>query len=173
MLLGMSERARVTTNTEASFRISYPNSRPRKSCIIALDEASFEILKGLATSDRFGAHFLRYVAPRPVSDMLQMLNLDATLEDVNGNQVGLVEEITDADVIVMVTSAGAQAEAAEIIGVAAFVRNKTTTGLVLNSGDAETGDLMRTLRAMRPFAAMLVVSTDDDHIAEMLTALRA
>lgn len=175
MHLGLSESARVTTAAESRFRIEYPNSRPRTARIIAFDEQSFELLKGLNSDSRPRTHFLRYVAARPASDSLQMINMDASLVDVDGREVGLADEISDADVIVMVTSVDAErlAEAAEIIGIASFVRSKTTTGLVLNAAGATGDTLTDALHHMRPYAAMLVVSTGLEYIDEMLAALRA
>ena len=173
MYMGLSESARVTTAAESRFRIDYPNSRPRKSRIIALDSESFDFLASLTERPWNDAHFLRFVEAKPAIDTLPMLSWDAVLEDNKGNRVNLVDEIGDADVIVMVTSAGAPADAAEIIGNASFVRNKLTTGLVLNSPDTTTAQLMGTLHTMRPFAAMLVISTGLEYIGEMLSALRA
>lgn len=172
MQLGMSESARFTTAEEARFRIAYPNSKPRKSRIIALDAASLEVLRDLAGHAWNGAHFLRYVEAKGASDTLHMLPIDAILEDMDGNRVHLVDEIVDADVIVMVTSAGVAADAAEVIGNACFVRNKLATGLVLSSADISSEQLARTLTTMRPFAAMLVISNGAEYVAEMLSALR-
>ena len=45
MQLGLSESARATTAEEARFRINYPNSRPRKSRVIALDKTAEELRK--------------------------------------------------------------------------------------------------------------------------------
>lgn len=173
MQLGLSESARATTAQEAGFRIDYPNSRPRKSRIIALDAAGLEMLHALAKL-HIGedAHFLRYVETKSATVSLKMLPVDAVLEDIHGNEVNLADEIADADVVVMVTTAGTSAEAAEVIGNACFVRNKMTTGLVLNSAEVSAIDLARTLTAMRPFAAMLVVSSGNEYVAEMLSALR-
>jgi hypothetical protein len=173
MHLGLSESARVTTAEEARFRINYPNSRPRKSRIIALDKAAEGTLERLAAGYAGGnAHFLRYVEAKPVSDSLKMLPVDAVLEDLTGKRTALVDEIVDADVVVMLTTAGSAAEAAEVIGNACFVRSKMTTGLVVSSADVAALDLARTLTAMRPFAAMLVISNGDEYVAEMLSALR-
>lgn len=173
MQLGLSESARVTTAAESAYRINYPNSKGRKSRIIALDAASAGVLGALSDQPWNDAHFLRYVSAVPAADALPMLAIDAVLEDYHGRRTSLVKELEDADVIVMVIGAGASADAAEFIGNAAFVRNKLTTGLVLNAAEATTEQLMRTLHSMRPFAAMLVVSTGEDHIDAMLTALRA
>lgn len=173
MQLGMSESARATTAEESRFRINYPNSRPRKSRIIALDATAETALERLAAGYSGGhAHFLRYVEAKPVTDSLKMLAVDAVLEDLSGTRTSLTDEIADADVIVMLTTAGSSPEAAEIIGNACFVRGKMTTGLVVSSVDVLALDLARTLTAMRPFAAMLVISNGDEYVAEMLSALR-
>ncbi len=173
MLLGLSESARATTAEESRFRIDYPNSRPRKSRIIALDAAGLEALQDVARQRSWnGAHFLRYVEAKSATDSLKMLPVDAVLESADGKRVSLADELDEADVIVMVTTAGASAAAAAVIGNACFVRNKMTTGLVLSSADVPTIDLARTLTAMRPFAAMLVISNGDEYVVEMLSALR-
>lgn len=173
MLLGLSESARVTTAKEAGFRIAYPNSRPRTSRIIALDAASVEVLKNLEGHEWNNAHFLRFVEAKPFNDALPMLSMDAVLEDLTGKRVSMISEIENADVVVMVISAGSPADAAEMIGNACFVRNKLTTGLVLKSAEAGREGLAHTLHAMRPFAAMLVVSSGAEYVDAMLTALRA
>jgi hypothetical protein len=172
MQLGLSESARVTTAEESRFRIAYPNSRPRVSRIIALDRESLSAMAALKDHPWNGARFFRYVQARPGSASLPELPVDATLEDVDGQQASLSEEIADADVVVMVTTAGSAPEAAEIIGNACFVRGKRATGMVLMAGD-NGEQLSKTLKAMRPYAAMLVVSTGEDYIGEMLSALRA
>ena len=99
------------------------------------------------------------------------LPVDAELEDTDGNSFKLSDEINDADIIVMVTTVGSAPEAAEVIGNACLVRGKRASGLVRMDGDAT--NLSQTLLSLRPYAAMLVVSSGDEYIAEMLTALRA
>jgi len=170
MQLVLSESARVTTAEESRFRIADPNSRPRVSCIIALDGESLAALKALKDHPWNGARFFRYVEVRPTS--LPNVHIDAVIEDIEGDRKSLSEEITRADMVVMVTTAGSAPHAAEIIGNACFVRGKRATGLVLVAGESGKG-LTKTLTAMRPYAAMLVVSTGEDYIAEMLSALRA
>ncbi|MDK1492601.1 hypothetical protein QN219_21475 [Sinorhizobium sp. 7-81] len=172
MQLGLSESARFATAEEARFRIAYPNSRPRKSRVIALDEPSLAMLRTLADMPWSGAHFLRYVNAKGATDSLHMLPVDAFLEDLEGKRFSLADELADADIIVMVTTAGTAAEAAEVIGNACFVRNKLATGLVRNAEGISAEDLARTLTTMRPFAAMLVVSNGDEYVGEMLSALR-
>jgi hypothetical protein len=47
-----------------------------------------------------------------------------------------------------------------------------TTGLII-ARPGSGAEVSRTLRDLRPFAAMLVVSSGAEYVAEMLTALRA
>lgn len=172
MQMGLSESARVTTREEAKFRINYPNSMPRRSRIIALDDAGHAALSELEGPHRSDAHFLRYIASKPVDESLPMLQFDAVLEDRTGRQVSLIEEVENADIIIMMITAGSDASAAEIIANAAFVRNKLTTGLVLNTGSVSALEMSHTLKALRPFAPMLVVSSGAEYIEAMLAALR-
>ncbi len=47
-----------------------------------------------------------------------------------------------------------------------------TTGLIVAAG-GDRAQVERTVAALRPYAAMLVVSTSEEYIPEMLSALRA
>jgi len=172
MQLNLSESARATTAEESKYRIDYPNSLPRVSRIIALDDGSLDALRTIKDKPWNGARFLRYVKSTPGSEKLPTLPVDAILEDTGGDRFHLSDEIKDADIIVMVTTVGCAAGAAEVIGNACLVRGKRASGLVRLTGD-HMDQLSRTLLSLRPYAAMLVVSSGDEYIAEMLTALRA
>lgn len=173
MQLGLAESARVTTADESRFRIDYPNSKPRRSCIIALDVASDGLLRRIAEAQaRPGARFLRYVEAKVGSRSLPMLPVGGLLEHLDGTRVNLLGEIEKADIVVMLTVAGATAESAELIGNACSVAGKMTTGFILHSAEAGAEALTRTLIAFRPFAAMLVVSSGEEYVTEMLNALR-
>lgn len=169
---GLSESARATTAAEAKFRVGYPNSKPRAARIIALDALSHEALKQHRQSASPGARFLRYVASRKASASLPAFTVDAVLADDEGLETSLIDEIAGADIVVMVTAAGTAPEAAAIIGNACFGAAKMSTGLVLK-GVADDARTAITVCAMRPYAAMLVVSEAEDYIGEMLSALRA
>ena len=103
---------------------------------------------------------------------MERVTVDACLRDSAGREVGLVAEVESADSVIMVASAGSGAEAAEVIGNACLVRGVMTTGLVI-VGPEGGAEVSRTLRNLRPFAAMLVVSSGAEYVPEMLTALRA
>jgi hypothetical protein len=166
-----SESAIMASAEQARFRIDRPNSRPRTTCVIALDARGAAAIAALREQKWNGARFLRYAGARRASALLPSLRIDATLLDEAGGAIGLAEALTSADSVVMLAASEA-AEAAEIIGNACAVRGIATTGLVLMpAGGGEA--LGRIVTAMRPHTTMLVVSGGDDYIGEMLSALRA
>jgi hypothetical protein len=172
MQLALAESARVTTSEESRFRIDYPNSQPRRSCIFALDPVSGAVLHRLAGAKaRLNSRFLRYVAPVS-SELLPALPAGGMLEHIDGGRVSLISEVGDADIVVMVIEAGAAADAAEVIGNACYGQGKIATGVVLNSTNVSPETLSKALIAFRPFTTMLVVSRDEEYVVEMLDALR-
>jgi len=164
--------AKAATTAEARFRVDYPNSRQRASRIIALDKASAAVMARIAAAPWNGARFLTYVSKTAGAKGLDSLPVDASLKDADGNAVRLSDELDGADVVVMIATAGGASDAAAVIGNACFVRGIMTTGLVTASG-GDRAEVERTVAALRPYAAMLVISTSEEYIPEMLTALRA
>ena len=169
---GRSESAIMTSAEQARFRINRPNSRPRSTCVISLDARSTAALTALKDRPWNGAQFLRYGGVRRASEHLPSLRIDATLQDEAGNKLSLMKALTGVDTVIMLTASDAAAEAAEIIGNACAARGIAATGLVLvpTAGGEALG---RIVAAMRPHTAMLVVSSSEDYIGEMLSALRA
>jgi hypothetical protein len=169
-----SESARMSSAAEAKFRIGAPNSRPRAVKVIALDATSERVVKGLARDSWQGATFLTAsaFAGRASGDAPERFSLGGWLNDLAGRTKNLVEEVASADLVVMVASAGESAGAAAIIGEACAVRHVMTTALIL--GTASSSDEARKMLAqLRPNAMMLVISSADEYIIDMLTALRA
>jgi len=172
-----SESARMSSAAEAKFRIAAPNSRPRAVKVIALDAPSERVVKELARDSWQGTSFLTASAFAAASaggaPPSERFSLGGWLNDLAGRTKNLVEEIASADLVVMVASAGQNAAAAAIIGEACNLRHVMTTALVL--GTASTGDeeLSKMLTQLRPHAIMLVISSADEYIKDMLTALRA
>jgi hypothetical protein len=95
------------------------------------------------------------------------------LSDLAGHARNLADEIAAADQVVMVATAGENAEAASIIGEACSVRRIMTTGLILAAASASDEALSRTLAQLRPWALMLVIAGSEEYIGDMLAALRA
>jgi hypothetical protein len=168
-----SESARMTTAAAARFRIDDPNSRPRTVKVIALDPPSERVVQRLAQGSWQGAAFFTSVkfdgAPRDGDGW----SMKAWLSDLAGRTKDLIDEVASADLVVMVASAGTNADAAAVIAEACGVRKVMTTALIIDS-DAKTNDeLSQTLASLRPHAAMLVIAGNDDYIEAMLAALRA
>jgi hypothetical protein len=168
-----SESARVTTAEEARFRIDYPNSKPRVVKVIALDAPSEQVVKRLAEGKWQRASFFTALkfdgAPRSGEGW----SMKAWLSDVAGRTKDLVDEVSSADLVVMVAAAGTKAEAAGVIAEACGVRKVMTTALIIGSETKSDEELSKTLASLRPYASMLVIATNDDYIEEMLVALRA
>jgi hypothetical protein len=168
-----SESARMTTAEEARYRINYPNSKPRVVKVIALDAPSEHVVKRLAEGKWQQAAFftaLKFAgAPRSGENW----SMKAWLSDLAGRTKDLVDEVSTADLVVMVSSAGTKAEAAAVIAEACGVRKVMTTALIIGSETKSDEELSKTLASLRPYASMLVIASNDDYIEEMLVALRA
>jgi len=103
----------------------------------------------------------------------ERFSLGGWLNDLAGRTKNLVEEIAAADLVVMVASAGENAAAAAIIGEACNLRHVMTTALILGTAASSDEALSKMLAQLRPHAMMLVISSADGYIKDMLTALRA
>ncbi len=129
-------------------------------------------MRRIAEAPWNGAHFLTYVSKTAGAKGLDSLPVDASLKAVDGSDARLSDELDGADVVVMIAAAGGASDAAAVIGNACFIRGIMTTGLIVASG-GDRVEVEQTVLALRPYAAMLVVSTSEEYIPEMLTALRA
>ena len=166
-----SESARMSSAAEAKFRIDRPNSRPRAVKVIALDAASERVVKELAGGPWQNATFLTASAfsgaPRRGEPFSSWLN------DLAGRTKDLVDEVNSADLVVMVATAGESAAAAALIGEACGVKHVMTTALILGGASSSDETISKMLAQLRPHVMMLVISSADEYIKDMLTALRA
>jgi len=166
-----SESARATSAAEQRYRIDAPNSQPRTVKVIALDAAAERVVKRIARRPWRCATFFTSLsddgAPRGAWSM------QAWLGDVAGRAMDLVGEIASADLVVMVAAAGGSPPAASVIGEACVLNGVMTTALIVDARGHTDAALARTLAALRPYAAMLVVADGEDYIEAMLEALRA
>jgi hypothetical protein len=168
-----SESARMTTAAAARFRIADPNSQPRAIKVIALDPPSERVVQRLAQGPWQRATFFTSLkfdgAPRTGADW----SMKAWLRDLAGRTKDLMDEVASADLIVMVACAGTDANAATVIAEACVARKVMTTALIVGTETKSDEDVSRTLASLRPYAAMLVIASNDDYIEAMLAALRA
>ena len=73
----------------------------------------------------------------------------------------------------MIAAAGESAQAASIIGEACSVKRVMTTALIVGTATKSDEAISKTLAHLRPWALMLVISSAEEYIEDMLTALRA
>ncbi len=168
----LSENARMATAAEARYRIDAPNSKPKRVKVIALDRPSEAIVKELARKAWNGATFLTAssFAAVPTSGSFSM---QGWLSDLAGRTKNLIDEVDSSDLVVMVATAGENAQAAALIGEACSLKRITTTGLILGAPSASDEMLSKTLSQLRPWSLMLVIASAVDYIEDMMIALRA
>jgi len=151
--------ARAATAAEARFRIQAPvPAQFRNARVIALDDGAAAVVRAVAAGRWGGARF--YTGAVDTPDGL-------TLTPVAGADTGLADALAPADVVVLVATSDDGAGPAAVIGAACRVRGVMTAGLVVGfrSGPA--------VSALRPYARVLLVSSDEDDVTDILTALRA
>ena len=161
----LSECARATTAEEARFRVDYPNSAPRRIKIIALDQSAEGVVRRLAGGEWNSATFMTAVkgsAPAAKD----------WLADLAGDALNLFDQISTADHVVTVSTAGENADAA-IIAEVCNARRIMLTALVIDPANSPDAQLLRTMAPLRACASMLVVAKGEEYVEAMLTALRA
>jgi hypothetical protein len=139
--------ARAATAEEARFRIDRPIGS-RAALILALDGDAASVVDRIAERPWGAARFFHA----------------AELSDVQ-----LAEELADADVAIMIATADADRELAATIARACVERGIMTAGLILG----ERIDVAAAVSALRPYARNLMVTDDEEDVAEVLRALRA
>ena len=168
-----SESARMSSAAEARFRIDRPNSQPRAVKVIALDAPSERVVKELAAGTWQRASFLTASSFSGAPRAGEPFSMGGWLNDLAGRTKDLVDEVNTADLVVMVATAGESAAAAAIIGEACNVKHVMTTALILGGASSSDETLSKMLAQLRPHVMMLVISSADEYIKDMLTALRA
>ena len=166
----LSESARMSSASEARFRVQAANSKPRAIRVIAMDAQSDDVVKGLA---EHGWHQARFFSASAASGVASGVSRSAWLKDLSGGAADLIDEVDRADLVVMVAAPGGHANRAALIGEACSHRRVMTTALVVSAGSASDEDLAKTLSQLRPWSLMVVIANADDYVEDMLTALRA
>jgi hypothetical protein len=167
----------MSSAAEARFRVDYPNSEPRVVKIVALDAISEGVIKRAAQHHWQRASFfasLKFEGEDSGGGLSSNASsMQAWLSDLAGRTKALMDEVSSADLVVMVSSGGRGAEAASVIGEACAARKVMTTALIIGSERSSDEELGKTLAALRPYASMLVIATGDEYVEEMLAALHA
>jgi hypothetical protein len=169
----LSESAKMSSAAEARFRIDAPNSKPRAVKIVALDQPAERIVKRLAQRTWNQASFFTASAFAGAPKTGESFSMTGWLSDVAGRTTDLMAEVGAADLVVMVATAGENAQAAAIIGEACSAKRVMTTGLIVGGPGVSDEALSKTLAQLRPWSLMLVIASAEDYIEDMLVALRA
>jgi hypothetical protein len=162
-----SSCARATTAAEMRYRIDRPIRGRQGARIIGLDTGADAIVERIAHESWGHARFFSLAGP--VADVGDGGSESVTLRDTDGAVSSLLAELEDADVVVIVATTETDAAAATIIGAACTVRGIMTAGLVIG----ERALVGATVAAVRPHARVLMVSSDERDVIDVLTALRA
>ena len=160
----LSQSARATTAEEARYRVDYPNSAPRRIKIIALDWPAEAVVRRLARGVWNGASFMTLMRDAVAPDWLGSLAGDA---------LNLLAEISAADAVVTVSTAGESPQDVALIAEVCNSRRIMLTALVIDPSALPEAQLLRTVAPLRPHATMLVVAKGEEYVEAMLTALRA
>ena len=137
--------AQAATAEEAAFRITREIGG-RKALIVALDGDASEVVDRVAERPWGAARFFR--TP----------DLDA-----------VTPELDDADVVIVVGTADADGEVASELARAGAERGIMLAGLILG----EQREVTAAVSALRPYARNLMITSDEEDVAAVLTALRA
>jgi hypothetical protein len=156
-----SDSARMSSAAEARFRVQAPNSLPRAIKVIALDPAGAAAVGRLAAAGWTHATFFSAVSP------------DGAVTDLAGAVSSVTQEVATADLVVLVAGPGGRAHGAAVAGEACSRRRVMTTGFVVGAAAASERELSATLAQLRPWSLMVVISSSDDYLDDMMTALRA
>ena len=105
-----SESARMSSAAEARFRIDAPNSKPRTTKVIALDQPSERVVKDLAQRRWNNATFFTASAFAGTPRGSERFSMQGWLSDLAGRTKDLIDEVNSADLVVMVATAGENAQ---------------------------------------------------------------
>lgn len=160
----VSSCARAATAAEARFRIPILNRETWRSArVIALDAEAAVLVASVA---ELRWHSARFFSAEPDVDGD---TADVVLHGIDREASRLSAELDGADLVVMVAAAEGGAELAAAIGLACSLRSIMTAGIVLEGGERTDA----VVSALRPYARVLMVTQDEQDLAEVLLALRA
>ena len=111
----------------------------------------------------------RIQSPPETHRAVKVIDLD-TATDAEVTRV--LREVQDADLVLMVVSAGGNAEAAARIGRACSDRRVMTHTMIVRACAVSDEALSKTLSQVRPWSLMVVVVNDDDYVDDILRSFR-
>jgi hypothetical protein len=160
--------SRAATAAEARFRVDRPIAPSRATRVVALDEGAEPVVRRVAEQQWSAARFFTCKSATLLAETDGDV-ADVVLRCTDGSESRLSEELSGADVAVMVATANDGAKAARAIGDACTLRGIMTAALVLADGR----EAAAAASALRPYARVLMVTHDELDLSEVLGALRA
>ena len=167
-----SESTRATSMEESAYRIDAPNSEPRNILVVALETGAARLLSKIAKEDWRRASFRSSVWLEDTAHV-DAGELNEWFDVVAGHAEDLVGEISAADVVVMVTTAGDASTGASVIGEACTARAVKTSGIVIQKPSTSREILSQSLRDLRPWTRTISVIGESDMVVDMIHALGA
>ena len=111
----------------------------------------------------------RIQSPPDTNRAVRVIDLDSATEPEVRRFIG---EVDQADLVLMLVSAGGNAEAAATIGEACSARRVMTHTVIVRAASATDDALSKTLAQVRPWSLMVVVVNDDDYVDDILRSFR-
>ena len=111
----------------------------------------------------------RIQSPPETHRAVKVIDLD-TATDIEITRV--LREVQEADLVLMLVSAGGNAEAAARIGRACSDRRVMTHTMIVRASAVSDEALSKTLAQVRPWSLMVVVVNDDDYVDDILRSFR-
>ena len=160
--------ARAATAAEARFRIDRPIAG-RVARVVALDDAAAAVARRIAALPWGSARFFASEPAALGTANGDGIPADLPLRAIDGAVSVLSTELEDADVVLVIATSDAGAPAAAAIGAACDRRGIMTAGLIVGP----RVEVRAAVSALRPHAPVLLVTDDEEDVAELLVALRA
>ena len=107
--------------------------------------------------------------PLPTGRVVRVVDLDSATP---GQIAEVVQAVPATDLVVMVTTAGADAHGAAIIGEACSDHQVMTTAVVVQKDASADAALSKTLAVVRPWSLMVVVASDNAYVDDILRSFR-
>jgi hypothetical protein len=131
-------------------------------------ELEFVISESARMSSAAEARF-RIQSPPPTNRAVKVIDLDAASD---ADVMCLIDEIPDADLVMLVVRAGGNTAAVSAIGAVCSDLRVMTHTVVIRDNSASEAAVSRTLGEVRPWSLMVVVVDRRDYVDDILTSFR-
>ena len=111
----------------------------------------------------------RIQSPPPTNRAIKVIDLDAASD---ADVMCLIDEIPDADLVMLVVRAGGNTAAVSAIGTVCSDLRVMTHTVVIRDNSASDAAVSRTLGEVRPWSLMVVVVDRRDYVDDILTSFR-